>query len=139
MNNREIYASKHFKKEINSIVAREITESVTNDCISCKKSHYISDNLVINIKTIGFNIDLLEIKINRCQLKLFGCSNSKRKPIKIINSTLKLQILKKERNGKLKCKDAWNIAEMMNIKKNHVSAACETLGIRISSCQLGAF
>ncbi|MCP4683090.1 MAG: hypothetical protein GY864_12210, partial [Desulfobacterales bacterium] len=42
-------------------------------------------------------------------------------------------------NDRLSCKVAWEIAEKMDIKKMEVSRACEGMGIKISSCQLGAF
>ena len=42
-------------------------------------------------------------------------------------------------NGKLNCASAWEVAKKLNIPKMHVSSACEKLGIKIKSCQLGAF
>jgi len=42
-------------------------------------------------------------------------------------------------NNRLPCKTAWEIADRFNLPRITVSAACETLGIKIKNCQIGAF
>jgi hypothetical protein len=52
---------------------------------------------------------------------------------------LKENILAALKNERLPCSAAWVIAEKLNIPRMKVSAACETLQIKIKPCQLGAF
>jgi len=41
--------------------------------------------------------------------------------------------------GRLSCKNAWDIASRFKVHKMKVSGACEAMGIKIKHCQLGAF
>ena len=41
--------------------------------------------------------------------------------------------------GKLSCLDSWKVAEEFGVSRIEISAACEKLKIKISSCQLGCF
>jgi hypothetical protein len=40
---------------------------------------------------------------------------------------------------KISCRAAWDIAQQFNVPKMAVSAACESLNLKIKPCQLGAF
>ena len=42
-------------------------------------------------------------------------------------------------DGKLECASAWAIAQELGIDEQQVANAAEALGVRIVSCQLGAF
>ena len=42
-------------------------------------------------------------------------------------------------NGKLPCGVAFNIAMQLNVSTKEVGKACDKLGLKISSCQLGCF
>ena len=41
--------------------------------------------------------------------------------------------------GRISCKQAWDIASRLHVGKMTVSGACEALGVKINDCQLGAF
>jgi transposase len=40
---------------------------------------------------------------------------------------------------RLSCKQAWDIASRLQVSKMTVSGACETMGVKIKNCQIGAF
>ena len=42
-------------------------------------------------------------------------------------------------NGAVTCAALWGIADRLGAERKVVSAACETLGLKIRACQLGAF
>ncbi|MFC2035328.1 hypothetical protein ACFLUJ_04290 [Chloroflexota bacterium] len=42
-------------------------------------------------------------------------------------------------NGKLPCPSTFKIAEQLNVSTKEVGEACDKLGVKISSCQLGCF
>ncbi len=58
-------------------------------------------------------------------------------------SELKKAILEKtfEADGKVKlrCADAFALAEKLDVKISAIAAVCQTENIRISKCQLGCF
>ena len=88
----------------------------------------------------GLTMNQYKIKINLCQLGLFGFPEGKRiLKCETLAETLKDKIYSNLENEKLPCAAAWNIAAEMKIKKLEVTAACEKLGIKINKCQLGAF
>jgi hypothetical protein len=41
--------------------------------------------------------------------------------------------------GRLSCAVAWRLADGIGIRRLEIGQACETLGIKIHTCQLGAF
>ena len=52
---------------------------------------------------------------------------------------LKDAVKSKLLDGKLPCKDAWDIAAEFKVRKMEISGLCEFMGIKIKPCQLGAF
>ena len=43
------------------------------------------------------------------------------------------------REGRISCEQCWEIADTFGMKRFLVAQACETLGLKIKPCQLGAF
>lgn len=90
---------------------------------------------------IGKALDLEEISIVKCQLGLFGYKPDKKivRPAESVSEEIKKEITAELDDGKLTCERAWAIAKKLKISKMDVAAACETLGMKIKTCQLGAF
>jgi len=136
------YAKKHpADREVNKKVAEAVKKRTSNGKISCAEAFKIADDSNVQPAEIGFTIDFLETRIVKCQLGLFGHSPEKSivKPAKAVSSALEEAIRERLVNGRLSCKAAWDIAEKSGIPKIGVSSACETLEIKINSCQLGSF
>jgi len=136
------YFEKHSKdSKIDDDLKREIIERVKDNSIACKEAEKIAGKKGIAIGEIGKAIDILNINIVECQLGLFGYGEIKKivQPAKEIAPELKENILAALKNDRLPCSAAWAIAEKLNIPRMKVSAACETLRIKIKPCQLGAF
>ena len=109
--------------------------------ISCAAAFKIAEDLGVSPAEAGFTIDSLEIKLVKCQMGLYGYGPRKRavKPMNNVPEALEEAIKVRLKDSKLSCKAAWEIAEKLGIGKMDVASACETLKIKISSCQLGAF
>ncbi|GAI74949.1 unnamed protein product [marine sediment metagenome] len=136
------YSAKHPpEKKLNPKIAEVVKLQALDGKISCASGHKITGNLNVPPAEVGITIDLLEMRINRCQLGLYGYSPEKRivKPADKVSPELEKTILKTLANDRLSCAAAWEIAKNFNIPKMEVSSACEALKIKISSCQLGAF
>jgi len=90
---------------------------------------------------VGFTIDMLEIRLIKCQLGLFGYGPEKKVPhaTEKISEPLEQAIHNELTGEALACATAWKIAEKLKVGKREVSAACDALGIKIRPCQLGAF
>lgn len=136
------FASKHSEKEKpDQSLLNTVKEMSIDGSISCYTAFKLAANLKEKPENIGRAIDFLEIKISKCQLGLFGYQPDK-KIAHAVDAVLP-ELKEKIRNGlignKLYCISAWEIAQESGIKKMDVADACETLKIKISRCQLGAF
>jgi hypothetical protein len=135
------YAGKRHGAELNEMIAARIKEKISENTISCAEAHSIAVKLNADPADVGTTIDLLEVRINKCQLGLFGYGKQKNIPTLSdkINPEIELAIKSSLVNDRLTCSTAWEISKRFNISKAMVAAACETMKIKISACQLGAF
>jgi hypothetical protein len=127
--------------QIDDDLKKEILEQVKNNSITCKKAEEIADELGFNLQETGQAIDILNIKITKCQLGLFGYGETQKivQPAKEMSAELKAEITSSLEDGKLSCAAAWEIAGKFNMQRMKVCAACEAMEIKIKPCQLGAF
>jgi hypothetical protein len=137
---------KYFKKhdqniEIDEDLKNEIIEHAKNKSISCKKAEEIAAELGCSLEETGRTIDILNIKITKCQLGLFGYGETKKivQPAKEVAPEVKEKITAALKDGNLPCAAAWEIASELNIPRMKICADCEALEIKVKPCQLGAF
>ena len=118
-----------------------ILKHTENARLPCDVAFEIAKNIGISADLVGINADLLNIKLIKCQMGLFGYRRRKNiaTPQAQVNPDLKAAVLDASIDGKLSCKAAWEIASRLNIPKLTVTGACEALNIKIKPCQLGAF
>ena len=136
------FAAKHPKNtEVDDDLKKEILEHIKNNSIACKKAEEIAEEMGFSLEETGRTIDILNIKITKCQLGLFGYGETQKivQPAKEISPELKESISSALENGMLSCNAAWNIAGKLNISRTKVASACEAMQIKIKPCQLGAF
>jgi hypothetical protein len=136
------YFMKHPKNyKIDEDLKKEIIEQVKNNNISCKKAEEIAGEMGFTLEETGKAIDVLNIKIIKCQLGLFGYGETKKivQPAKEVTPELKENITLALKDGMLSCAAAWEIAKKLNIPRMKVCAAGEAMEIKIKPCQLGAF
>ncbi len=136
------YAAKHPGGQIDKTLAAAIAGKAKEGRITCTAAHAIAKKQACSPLVVGMNIDLLENRIRRCQLGLFGYGLKKKKAVKpaaMVTRTLKTAIRKAMEGDRITCQAAWEVAKKMNLTKLEVSSACEAIKIKISKCQLGAF
>jgi hypothetical protein len=123
------------------MIAARIKEKISENTISCAEAHRIAVDLNTDPADVGTAIDLLEVRINRCQLGLFGYGKEKHIPVLSdkINPEMESAIKSSLVNGRLTCSAAWEISKRFHVSKAMVAAACEVMKIKITACQLGAF
>ncbi len=142
MEDKGHFAEKHAStSKADPKVMSILKERAVNGGLPCAVAFDIAKTLQVAPGLVGKNADLLELKLKKCQLGLFGYEPNKRivKPAETVSEDLKALIEEGLVDGRLPCLKAWEIAEKMGLKKMAVSSACEKLAIKIKPCQLGAF
>ena len=136
------YSTKHGAGEKpNPEVAKAVTATEDAGKIACAQVFSIASELGVSPFEAGKTLDLLEIRLVKCQLGLFGYTPDKSiiKPAERVSPELESAIRSRLENERLPCIGAWQIAEELTLTKLDVSCAAEALGIKIKPCQLGAF
>jgi len=136
------FSTKHGPDEKpDTSIKNEILKQTKNEKIPCAVAFEISKALQISPEKVGKTADLMNFKLTKCQLGLFGYQPQK-KIVKSHNSPnvdVKDAVSAALVQGRLSCKRAWDIASRLHVSKMTVSSACETMGVKIKDCQLGAF
>ena len=139
------YAAKHPPDTTrNELIAKAIREKSSGGALGCAMGEKISKELRVDMAEVGITADLLEIKVKECQLGLFGWGDKPNhgKDIRATDSVsveIKSAVEEAAVNGSVTCAALWRIADQLSVKRKVVSAACDTLGLKIRACQLGAF
>jgi len=120
---------------------RLVAEKAEEGRLACAAAFSIADGMLVAPALVGKVADEAKIRLSRCQLGLFGYYPEKRivTPAPAVAPALESAIRGALIDGRLECAAAWEIAKSLEVAKMDVSCACEALGIRIKSCQLGAF
>jgi len=143
--NRGKYASKHpVGIELEPSIAEQIQSKQEAGRLACAVAIKIADECKTSLGEVGRNADLMEIRIDRCILGLFGFKlheGKKRriKPAKSVSPEVEKAIKSRLTDGRLNCETAWKLADELDVSRPTIAEACEALEIRMSSCQLGAF
>ena len=140
--NANHYAGKHGQNiKINPAVAEIIKKKTSEGKLPCAVAFNIAEETGVSPAVVGVNLDLLEIKLSKCQLGIFGYDRGNKivKPIAEVPEYLEKAVRENLMDGKLACRDAWKIAEKLGIGRMDAASACDSLGMKISPCQLGAF
>lgn len=136
------YAKKHLPElKLNPEIAEAVKQGSSNGKISCAAAFKAANKLKVTPGEVGLTIDLLEIPIIKCQLGLFGYDPPDKGAIaaETVSPALEAAIREALVKEKLPCASAWEIAVKFKTAKREIASACETLKIKISSCQLGTF
>ena len=124
---------------------QEISSVLLEENLPCAGAFGASQKLSITPLQVGSIASEMSIRISRCQLGLFGYgpkSEGKHRivaPAPEVSNEMRSAIEASLVNGRLSCKSAWVIAKKLSCSRLSVSAAAETLNVRIGECQLGCF
>ncbi|HEA65469.1 MAG TPA: hypothetical protein ENI07_01415 [Desulfobacterales bacterium] len=142
LSKKKNFATKHGSEiKLDNAIENEISNRIKEKELPCADAFEIVEKLQVLSGEVGISADLLGVKIIKCQLGLFGYKAGKKvaKPQNSITQDLKHAIENALVDGKLPCERAWSIASRLNVQRLSVSRAGEAMGIKIKSCQLGAF
>jgi hypothetical protein len=139
------YALKHPPgKKPNEQIAKAIREKSPGDELACAVAEKIAKAIKVAIPEVGVTADLLEMKIKKCQLGLLGWGKNPDhgndfRAADSVSAEMKSALEKATENAAVTCAAAWAIADRLGTERKAVSAACDTLRVKIRKCQLGAF
>lgn len=136
------YRAKHPPgAEADLHIASALKPKISNGGISCAAAHTIAADLQVPPQQVGQSIDLLNLRIKKCQLGLFGYHPQKRivEPAQNVSAQLAEALREGVENGRIACLTVWQIADRFKIPRLQAAAACEALKLKVAPCQLGAF
>lgn len=122
-------------------IAEAIKKRSKDGELPCAVAFTIAKDIGASAENIGKTVDLLNLRLVKCQLGLFGYAPEKKivQPAASPDPALTAAIREAIKENRLPCERAWEIADRFEVRKMAVSSACEALGIKIKPCQLGAF
>jgi len=122
-------------------IQKEIQNRLKDNTIACAVVFDIANRLNVLPGRVGRTADLINIRLAKCQLGLFGYppNNKIVEPAADVDPELSDAIRRGLVGDKLPCRNAWEIAARFGVPRMTVSGACEAMGIKIKPCQLGAF
>jgi len=122
-------------------IVEAIRERAREGTLRCAEAFRIAEELDVTPLAVGQATNGIDVRLDRCQLGLFGYGEQKSvvKPAEEVSPELEQAIREGLILGRLPCAVAWAIAARFGMPKLHVANAAEKLEIRIGQCQLGAF
>lgn len=139
------YALKHPPgTEVNEAIAKAIREKMAGGEFTCALAEQIAREMNVKMSEVGRTADLLEVKIKKCQLRLFGWGKSQDhgKAIEVppeVPDEMKKGLEGLAETEGVTCASLWSLADRLRVERWILSSACERLGLKIRSCQLGTF
>ena len=86
------------------------------------------------------------LRLNRCQLGLFGYGPKAEGKSKIVlpatnvpDDVAEAIRARAVNNGRIACSDAWELADRLKYPRLGIANVIEALGLRVTPCQLGCF
>ena len=136
------YAKKHPETPMDHTICDRIKErGGEKNSLTCAAAHQIAKELDIDVAAVGIQADLLEFRITRCQMGLFGYAPEPKKidPQIRIPAALDQALAAYSDLGSISCQQCWEISHALKISKFDLGSACEKKKLKIKPCQLGAF
>ncbi len=137
------YREKHARgSQVDSSLAKRLGEKARDGRLTCSSAFTVAAATGASPGEIGRTADLLELRITKCQLGLFGYGSERRnivEPAETVSEELEQALREAVVNGRLPCEKAWEIAEQFGLSKMEIASACERLKLRLGLCQLGTF
>ena len=122
-------------------ITAAIQERAREGTLRCADAFCIAEELGVTPLAVGKDADALDVQLTYCQLGLFGHGERKSvvEPAEEVPPEVEHAIREGLVEGRLPCAVAWAIAARLGMPKLHVANSAEKLGVRIGSCQIGAF
>ncbi len=126
-------------------IHQAITERLQDGQLPCNRAFAIARLLAVEPLDVGMTANDADIRISRCQLGLFGYgpkAEGKHKivhPMEEVPEHLAARLRAAAEGAGITCEAVWQVADGLGFKRIEGGSAVETMGLKISRCQLGCF
>jgi hypothetical protein len=126
-------------------IHKAILQRLDGGKLPCAEAHAVARAFEVDPLTVGQTADAAGIRINRCQLGLFGYGPKAQGKHKIVHAmdsvpeNLAARLRAASTDGGITCTAIWAIADAFGITRLEASSAVEAMGLKVSRCQLGCF
>ena len=126
-------------------IAAAILDKLREDKLACADGFAIARALDVEPITVGQTADLMETRLTRCQLGLFGYPDKhgwRDSGVDGLDTPDGLEAAIVEAGdpeGRITCAEMWRLAGEFGISRMQMGWVVDQLGVKIISCQLGAF
>ncbi len=141
----KIMSFKNKRKPVDFSPDKKICEIIQAESrdgkMSCPAVLKISEKLNISKSEAGYYVDYLGLRLAKCQIGLFG-HGEKGKLIRMLedpDENIKIQIESLLEGKSLSCENVFTIAKKQNVSQVTVGSVCQSIGVKIKKCQIGAF
>jgi len=113
--------------------------------LPCPVAHFIAAYLGVSPLEVGKAATELGVNLYQCQIGLYGYGRKGISSYKIVGKKVEVpdEVLERIKNtasdGRISCIELWKIADESGVMRPEVGNAADSLGLKISPCQLGAF
>jgi len=113
--------------------------------LPCAVAHFIAAYLNVEPEEVGRVATETKSRLYQCQLGLFGFGRKGKSGYKITGRKVEVSqdvleaIKEKAVDGRITCVDLWDISRDSGIVRPEIGNAADSLGLKITPCQLGAF
>lgn len=122
-------------------IAEKIKEKTENGYLSCAVAFKLADQIGLSSGEIGHYADALDLRLTKCRIGLFGHGKGVKlvKKLESVDAVLESRVKEFLNNGRVNCEYVLKIADEFKISPVKVGSVCQTKGIKIKNCCLGAF
>jgi hypothetical protein len=113
--------------------------------LPCAVAHYLAAYAGITPLEVGKAATQAGIKLDQCQVGLFGYGRKGKSAYKIVGRKVEVGpevldlITASVTDGRISCARLWEIAREAGVMRAEAGNAADSLGIKVTPCQLGAF
>ena len=126
-----------------SEIESTILSALRDARLPCAFAFRIADENGWTPAQVGAEADRLDVRISRCQLGLFGYDSFHQKGFvqrfADVPGDVTVSLRAAEVDEGIACAALWKIAEEHGLPRVAIACAAETIGLRVSPCQLGCF
>jgi hypothetical protein len=129
---------------LNEEIAARI-EVYPEEELPCAVAHYIAIQVGVAPLEVGRTADEMGVRINMCQLGLFGYARKGKPayriytPMEDVPEDLAAAIREAAADGRISCAALWKIGKEFDLSRHEMGNAVEGVGLKVKPCQLGFF
>ena len=131
---------------MNDQILAALQNRAVDNQIACADAHEVAELLGVSPLEVSRVINRASsLRVNRCQLGLFGYGPKEEGKHKIVSlaahvpEDIEMAIREKVINGRISCADIWEIAGRYKYPRLGIANIIEALEIKVKPCQLGCF